>query len=128
MARPVKQRRVCQIPQTAEFVPCGRRLCETVELRVEEYEVIRLIDLLDMTQEECAAQMNVARTTVQAIYDAARKKLADILVGGKRLVISGGSYAVCRHSETCCGKGCSNRLCRASCCKAGEGQCACRPK
>lgn len=128
MARPVKERRICQIPQTAEFVPCHQKQWETVKLKVDEYEVIRLIDLLNMTQEECAAQMNVARTTVQAIYDSARKKLADVLVSGKRLVISGGSYAVCRHSETCRGKGCKNRPCREDCCKAGGSRCVCRGK
>ena len=36
--------------------------------------------------------MNVARTTVTAIYDSARKKLAAALVEGKRIVISGGNY------------------------------------
>ncbi len=36
--------------------------------------------------------MNVARTTVTAIYDAARKKLAQALVEGRRIVISGGNY------------------------------------
>ena len=34
--------------------------------------------------------MNIARTTVTAIYDSARKKVADALVNGKRLLISGG--------------------------------------
>ncbi len=35
--------------------------------------------------------MNIARTTVTAIYDSARKKVADALVNGKRLQITGGS-------------------------------------
>ncbi len=34
--------------------------------------------------------MNVSRTTVTAIYDSARKKIADALVHGKRLLIAGG--------------------------------------
>ena len=34
--------------------------------------------------------MNVARTTVTAIYDSARKKIADAIVHGKRLLIAGG--------------------------------------
>ena len=33
---------------------------------------------------------NIARTTVTAIYDSARKKVADALVNGKRLLITGG--------------------------------------
>ena len=50
---------------------------------MDEYEAVRLIDLLGLTQEECAAQMNVARTTVQAIYDSAREKLARMLAEGR---------------------------------------------
>ncbi|WP_367925524.1 DUF134 domain-containing protein [uncultured Ruthenibacterium sp.] len=80
--------------------PCKRQ--ETVMLSVDEYEVIRLIDWLDMTQEECATQMEVARTTVQAIYTSARKKIADALVNGHLLKIDGGNYRICAHQENCC--------------------------
>jgi predicted Fe-Mo cluster-binding NifX family protein len=34
--------------------------------------------------------MNIARTTVTAIYDSARRKVAEALVQGKRLLIAGG--------------------------------------
>ena len=69
---------------------------------MEEYEAIRLIDLLGCTQEECAAQMGVARTTVQRIYAQARQKLAVFLVEGRPLQIGGGSYALCPQ-ESCRG-------------------------
>ena len=80
-------------------------------MSVDEYETIRLIDQMGFTQEECAAQMNVARTTVQGIYNDARKKLADVLVNGKSLVIRGGDYTVCdSKEETCaCGGCCKHR-------------------
>ena len=38
------------------------------ELTVEEYEALRLMDYLGLNQKEAAAQMGVARTTVQRIY------------------------------------------------------------
>ena len=71
-------------------------------MSVDEYETIRLIDLMEFTQEECAAQMNVARTTVQGIYNDARKKLADVLVNAKGLVIQGGDYTICDSKEESC--------------------------
>ena len=36
------------------------------------------------------ARMPIARTTVTAIHDSARKKIADVLVHGKRLLVTGG--------------------------------------
>ncbi len=65
-----------------------------VVLSLDEYEVIRLLDLEGLTQEQCAIKMGVARTTVTAMYDSARKKLAELLVNGKGLRISGGNYTI----------------------------------
>ncbi len=62
-------------------------------MTVDEFEAVRLLDREGLTQEECAARMRIARTTVTSIYDSARKKMADALVYGKRLVISGGCCA-----------------------------------
>ena len=73
MPRPVKRRRVCEPPRNARFGPLDGAPAEIVVLTVDEYETIRLIDLLGLTQEECAGQMGMARTTVQALYEAARQ-------------------------------------------------------
>ena len=75
-------------------------------MSVDEYEAIRLIDYEGLTQEECAEQMSVARTTVQAIYDSARKKLALVLVDSKRLIIGGGDYRFCDGSGRHCKGNC----------------------
>ena len=56
-------------------------------MTLDEYEAIRLMDLENLQQEQAAAQMGVARTTVQLIYNNAHRKLADCLVNGKRLVM-----------------------------------------
>ncbi len=75
-------------------------------MTVDEYEAIRLIDLVGFTQEECANQMNVARTTVQGIYMEGRKKLAQSLVNGKILLIEGGEYRLCDGLRNGCDRGC----------------------
>lgn len=111
MARPVKRRRICGLPDVTEFIPGDGKAQETVTMTMDEYEAIRLIDRLGLSQEDCASQMNVARTTVQYIYDSARKKLAQALVDGKRLSISGGSYELCPHSSGCCKKECRRDRC-----------------
>ena len=74
MARPYKARRICSVPAIDTFGPLNQEMDSAVELTLEEYETIRLIDWLDCTQEQCADQMGVARTTVQAVYNSARKK------------------------------------------------------
>lgn len=66
-----------------------------VTLAVEEYEVIRLIDLEKLTHEQCAKQMDISRTTVTEIYESAREKIADCIVNGRPMEISGGSYRLC---------------------------------
>ena len=90
MPRPQKKRYVCREPDIRDFGPENPR--GQISLSVDEYESIRLIDLENYTQEECAEQMCVSRTTVQGVYDAARKKIADALVNGKCLQIGGGDY------------------------------------
>ncbi|MGI6685891.1 MAG: DUF134 domain-containing protein [Bacillota bacterium] len=66
-----------------------------IYMQVEEYETIRLMDLEGLDQEQCAQRMNVARSTVQRIYNQARKKIADSLVNGKMLRIEGGNFLIC---------------------------------
>lgn len=108
MARPAKRRRVCSLPQSDTFGPLGANAGKRtkINMTVDEYEAIRLIDLEGFTQEECAAKMNVARTTVQGIYISARKKLAQSLVEGNTLFIDGGSYHLCDGNSDSCTRGC----------------------
>ena len=64
--------------------------------------VFRLIDKEGFSQEQFGEQMNIARTTVQQIYAAARKKLADVLVDGLPLRIEGGDYRLCNGNADKC--------------------------
>ena len=110
MARPQKKRFICRLPECEQFSPEGNPVGEII-LSVDEYETIRLIDLEGNTQEECSRLMQVSRTTVQSIYNEARHKLADAIVNGRKLIISGGDYRLCERYEQQCGKGCG-RYCR----------------
>lgn len=92
MARPSRCRRVCGEPTYHSFAPSGEGHTGTVTLSVDEYEAIRLIDYEKRTHEQCAAQMEISRTTATEIYESARFKISDSLVNGKALIISGGHY------------------------------------
>ena len=94
MPRPQKSRRICCYPDYWSFAPDLDKATDTVTMTLDEFETIRLIDYQGKTQEQCANEMNVARTTVTAIYDSARKKLSHALVEGRRIVISGGNYTL----------------------------------
>lgn len=117
MARPEKSRFICQMPHHS----CFRAETPTstgINLTVEEYEVIRLSDYLGMTQAECAVQMNISRTTVQALYWEARKKLARFLVEGTYLEIKGGNYHICPNS--CTAIHTNNPTCKQKQCKTNQ--------
>ena len=90
MPRPFRCRRIERLPVYRSFSPDDIQATESVMMSVDEFEALRLLDDEGLTQEACALKMNIARTTVTAIYDSARKKVADALVNGKRLLISGG--------------------------------------
>lgn len=107
MPRPMKWRKVCCLPENNRFGPLNTPSTPEnfVTMTIDEYETIRLIDLEGFTQEECAGQMNIARTTVQGIYNDARNKVAQSLVNGKVLFIEGGEYRLCEGKGAACGGG-----------------------
>ena len=102
MARPCRWRRICTVPEFDRFVPEGIPSPGSITLTVDEYEAVRLIDLMKCTHEQCAAQMDISRTTVTEIYESARTKIADSLIGGKTLVIAGGRYRLCDGTGPLC--------------------------
>ena len=98
MPRTTKCRKICSFPDFYSFVPeeADAGNIETVMISLDEYETLRLLDYEGLNQEECALRMGVARTTVTAMYESSRKKLASAVVEGKRLRIAGGNIEIDR--------------------------------
>ena len=118
MARRKKARRICDIPDTREFN--SKKSTDTkISMSIDEYEVIRLIDYMGLTQSECARQMQLARTTITSIYDSARRKISSLLIANKTLELQADNaeIAVCPNSTHCCGH-CGKSRC--SRCRHGE--------
>ncbi|MBQ6404069.1 MAG: DUF134 domain-containing protein [Oscillospiraceae bacterium] len=95
MARKQRCRQISSYPDYWEFSPEESESDLTIFMTLDEFETIRLLDREGLTQEQCAERMGVARTTVTAIYESARRKIAETLVDGRRLRIGGGHYQLC---------------------------------
>jgi len=82
------------MPGVTYFKPAGipMRMLDEICLSVEEAEAIRLKDLEDLDQEQCAERMNISRPTFQRVLGSARKKVADVLLNGKAIRIEGGNF------------------------------------
>ena len=73
------------------FNPAGKPLneLEIVALERDELEVLYLCDGQDHNQERAGEMMGISRGTVQRLLAGARKKMIEVLVGQKALVIVG---------------------------------------
>ena len=89
MGRPLKQRKVLFDPNVTYFKPQGvpMRFLEVVELTAEEIEALRLKNVKDLNQDECARQMKTSQSTFQRILSSAYKKIAEGLIEGKAIRI-----------------------------------------
>ncbi|MCD1295263.1 hypothetical protein CUJ83_09655 [Methanocella sp. CWC-04] len=88
------KRRVSCLPKATYYKPREIPLCnlDIINLSIEELEAIRLCDLLQVDQNEAADKMGISRKTFWTDLQKARKKVADALVNGKAIKISGGDY------------------------------------
>lgn len=87
--RPCLRRNIQFNPKANYFKPRGIPMfdLEIVELSIEEVEALRLKNIEDLDQSECAKQMKTSATTFQRILTSAYKKLSDSIVNGKAIKI-----------------------------------------
>lgn len=89
-------RRVRGRPNSSYFKPAGIRIIDLEEsvLTVDEFEAVRLKDLLGLEQNECAEKMEISQPTFHRLILSARKKIADAIVNGKAIKIEGGNFVI----------------------------------
>lgn len=80
-------------PRVKGFIPIGyyKDQSDPVQLNIEEYEVIRLLDYEGLSQVEAAKIMQISRPTLTRIYERARRKVATALTEAQQILIEGGS-------------------------------------
>lgn len=77
-------------PKVTYFKPQGvpMRYLDTVELSMEEIEALRLKNVEQLDQGECASKMNTSQSTFQRILSSAYSKVTRALVDGKAIKIT----------------------------------------
>lgn len=96
MSRPKKKRCIYNDPGLRYFKPRGIPLTELniIRLELDEYEAIRLSDLLGMSQIEAAKNMNISRGTYQRILKSAHYKIAQALDKNAAIELKGGNVDI----------------------------------
>ena len=67
-------------------------MLEETILAVDEFEALRLKDLLCLEQGVAATRMGISQPTFHRLLLSARKKIADAIVNGKAIRIEGGKF------------------------------------
>lgn len=89
--RPRMQRIINNASESRCYKPCccPEKENEGISLKPDEIELIRLIDLEGLEQEEAAEKLGVSRKTAWRDLHEARRKIADALVNGKGIEMTG---------------------------------------
>lgn len=91
--RPKKPRIIRNEPKIRQFSPRGRiGRPGNIELKLEEFEAIRLADHTGLSQRDAARFMGISQQTFSRILKRARKSLAEALIRGDIIKVKGGSF------------------------------------
>ena len=98
--RKKKIRLVQSMPKVVQFSPRGKAgRPDEIELKIDQFEALRLADYLGYRQDEAAELMNISRPSFGRILREARGLIADALVNGKIIRIRIGDVQVGIHKK-----------------------------
>ena len=93
--RPRKTRFVQKAPDIKQFSPRGRiGRPGHLELKMEEFESIRLTDHVGLKQCDAAKFMGISQQTFSRVLNNARRAIAKALVKGEIIRIKGGDFEI----------------------------------
>ncbi|PIQ90990.1 MAG: DNA-binding protein [Candidatus Omnitrophica bacterium CG11_big_fil_rev_8_21_14_0_20_41_12] len=93
--RPKKYRIVKVDPKINQFSPRGRPgRPDEVELKMDEFEALRLADYRGLSQKEAAKSMHISQQTFSRILNKARQLIAKGITTGSAIKIQGGNYVI----------------------------------
>ena len=84
-----KKRYARRLDSSRAYKPVGipKSNLETVFIKLDEFEALRLVDYEGLSQIEAGEEMQISRATVQRLLISGRKKFIDVLLGNKALEI-----------------------------------------
>ncbi|MBT4723008.1 DUF134 domain-containing protein [Candidatus Falkowbacteria bacterium] len=87
MPRPKLLRKICCCPCATIFKPNDKKSKGKVLLSLEELEALRLKNIENLEQINCAKKMDTSQSTFQRILTSSYKKISDALINGKEIEI-----------------------------------------
>lgn len=101
-----KVRYIQQMPKVAQFSPRGKAgRPDEIELKLDQYEALKLADYQGYDQSEGAQAMGLSRPSFGRILRQARKIVAEAIVKGKIIRIRTGDVQVGVRQRSLPGKG-----------------------
>jgi uncharacterized protein len=89
MPRKCKQRNCRRLDGNRNFKPSGIPASdlEKIVLNLDEFEALRLCDYDGLSQIEAGEAMEISRGTIQRLLISGRKKIVDVLLHSKELIL-----------------------------------------
>ena len=72
---------------------------EVLEIKVEEMEAMRLVDLEGIDLTESSRRMGISRRTLTRDLKEGRRKITEALVRSKAVVVKGGNYEMRKEED-----------------------------